>query len=102
MESAINYLARLKDRIYFLLILKEREVGGEDVHFAEHATQMAQRMVGALSRYPVLKNYDGFDDAINAVSFCAQNDISLQYVRTHILNSINDVDRLIGMLEDAV
>lgn len=43
MESAVNYLTRLKDHIYYLLVLKEREVGGEDVHFAKHAIAMSDR-----------------------------------------------------------
>lgn len=101
MESTVTaYLSRLKDRIYYLLVLKEREANGEDIHFAEHAIAMSERMVGALARYPMLSRYDGFADAIDAVAFCAKSDLSLQHVRTHILNSVNDVDRLIARLEE--
>lgn len=98
-NAVIAYLSRLKDRIYYLLILKEREVNGEDIHFSEHAIAMSERMIGATSRYPVLNGYDGFSDAIDAISFCGKSHLSLQHVRTHILNSINDVDRLIVILE---
>lgn len=103
MESKVtDYLSRLKDRIYYLLVLKEREVNGENIHFAEHAVAMSERMIGALARYPLLGDYDGFTDAIDAVAFCATPNLSLQHVRTHILNSVNDVDRLIARLKEDV
>ena len=99
-RTVTDYLSRLKDRIYYLLVLKEREANGENIHFAEHAVAMSERMVGALTRYPALSEYDGFTDAIDAVAFCAKHDLSLQHVRTHILNSVNDVDRLIARLKE--
>lgn len=99
MDSAVNYLVRLKDRIYYLLVLKEREIGGESVHFSECATSTSERMIGALSRYPQLKSQDAFIDAIDAIAFCANEGVSLQHVRTHVLNTVNDLDRLIIKLQ---
>lgn len=98
MDSAVTYLTRLKDHVYYLLVLKEREVSGENVHFAQHAIAMSERMIGAASRYPELNAHDGFSDAIDAVLFCAKDGVSLQHVRTHVLNTINDIDRLISKL----
>lgn len=99
MDNAVSYLERLKDRIYYLLVLKERETSGEDVHFASCASITSERMIGALARYPLLRSQDAFSDAIDAVAFCA-GDVSLQHVRTHVLNTINDLDRLIARLRE--
>lgn len=99
MEDVTIYLARLKDRIYYLLVLKERECKGEEAHFAECAISTSERMIGALRRYPELKEQDIFTDAIDSLSFCAGDGVSFQHVRTHILNTINDIDRLITKLE---
>lgn len=99
MEDLNAYLIRLKDRIYYLLVLKERERDGEDSHFSECAVSTSERMIGALRRYPELKEQDAFTDAIDSLAFCAGKDVSYQHIRTHILNTINDIDRLIAKLE---
>lgn len=98
-SSLTSYLVRLKDRIYYLLVLREREENGFDAHFSQCAVGLSERMNGALERFPELAAYDAYTDAIDAIAFCAGKDVSLQHIRTHILNTINDIDRLIAKLE---
>ena len=96
--DVLGYLVRLKDRLYYLLVLREKEEHGEDMCFAKCASALSERMIGATKRFPQLKQQDGFNDAIDAIAFCSTEGVSLQHVRTHILNTINGIDMLITKL----